>query len=626
MPPLRKTSPKPKKRPSNKRARGAGKVVLEDNRQSVWGLPGLLIGGLLLLLLPRVVLFAQLGSALIGWRWQFDYDEGININATMQVAQGHNIYAHNGPGGFLSASYTPIFFLLNAIPARFTGPSFGIGRGISFLSTLAIAALLLYLVLRFARTYPPEQDARPLRPSKISWLARPGVTVWGAGLLAGMLWLSLSPVIVWAAFYKQDMLALALGLAGLVWTLRHPTPRAIFISALFFALAFYTKQSAVSAATATLVWLFMRDRRLGLRLLFLLLLFVPVPLLVVNAYLQGGIWEHLVGNQALSWSGEQLHWVLSRVWGEYWPLLLCGGLGLVGLQVLLLGKAAEARQGKRREKMRSGAPQPLPQIAAMPDAAASLVVLYVLLGVLSSLVQMGGEGANFNHALDGLLPVCLLVGFTIARASAADGRREPAGSKQSGKNTRVARGGLFRLGHNPAIGAILLGSAVLLSTQLSLYKDPRSWFYNKWPNADTDAQMRYLSALVAKTPGDIYSEDLYLLLSNGRRVLYDDPSTLVPLANAGRWDESALVSAINDRRFALILFWDGSTRWTGRGFSAFRRSYKLKAHGTINAYVPTAPSIELQAGPMNPAQPDPPVVLHAGPRMEPKARGGGGSK
>jgi hypothetical protein len=114
--------------------------------------------------------------------------------------------------------------------------------------------------------------------------------------------------------------------------------------------------------------------------------------------------------------------------------------------------------------------------------------------------------------------------------------------------------------------------------------------------------MRYLSGLVAKTPGDIYSEDLYLLLSNGRRVLYDDPSTLVPLANAGRWDQSALVSALKDRRFALILFWDGSPRWTGQGFSAFRKGYKLKSHGTIDAYEPIASSINSPVGPIKPAQ------------------------
>ncbi len=300
-----------------------GKAVLEDSRRSVWGLPEFLIGGLLLLLLPRVVLFMQLGSALIGWRWQFDYDEGINLNATVQVAHGHNIYTHNGSGGFLSAPYPPFFYLLNALSTRFTGPSFGIGRGISFLATLVIAALLVYLVIAFARSYPPEQDAGTLRHRTINWLAKPGVTGWGAGLMAGALWLSLSPVIVWAAFYKQDMLAIALGLAGLVVALRRPTPRAIFISALLFALAFYTKQSAVSAAAATLVWLFMKDWRLGLRLLFWLLLFVPMPLLMADSFMQGGIWEHIVGNQALSWSGANLHLVVSRVWGEYWPAAQC---------------------------------------------------------------------------------------------------------------------------------------------------------------------------------------------------------------------------------------------------------------------------------------------------------------
>src|SRR6266496_3512824 len=92
-----------------------------------------------LLLSPRLVLWVQIGTTFVAWPWQFDSAEGVNLNATVELAQGHNIYAHNGPNAFISAPYTPLFYLLNVPFTWFTGPSFGVGRAISMLATLAIA-------------------------------------------------------------------------------------------------------------------------------------------------------------------------------------------------------------------------------------------------------------------------------------------------------------------------------------------------------------------------------------------------------------------------------------------------------------------------------------------------------
>ena len=128
------------------------------------------------------------------------------------------------------------------------------------------------------------------------YIIRKATSAWPAGLFAGILWLSLSPVIVWSALFKQDMLALALGLGGLAFALTFPpsdqsivtsdqhamslttghrslvtnntgTGTRIYGAALLFALAFYTKQSALAAAAATTLWLILREPRVGLRFL-----------------------------------------------------------------------------------------------------------------------------------------------------------------------------------------------------------------------------------------------------------------------------------------------------------------------------------------------------------------------
>ena len=58
-------------------------------------LPALFLLGLL----PRIYIFVMVGIARVGWPWQIDYAEGVNINAAYLLSQGHNIYHHNGPDG-----------------------------------------------------------------------------------------------------------------------------------------------------------------------------------------------------------------------------------------------------------------------------------------------------------------------------------------------------------------------------------------------------------------------------------------------------------------------------------------------------------------------------------------------
>ncbi|MDQ6694921.1 MAG: hypothetical protein M3014_10975, partial [Chloroflexota bacterium] len=102
------------------------------------------------LLLPRMLVYLQTSVSLLAWPWQFDYTEGINLNDTLQLAAGHNIYRHNGPEGFLSAPYPPIFYILNAPISWFTGSQLWPGRALSVLATLAVATLLVYIVARMA--------------------------------------------------------------------------------------------------------------------------------------------------------------------------------------------------------------------------------------------------------------------------------------------------------------------------------------------------------------------------------------------------------------------------------------------------------------------------------------------
>src|SRR5438093_731134 len=75
------------------------------------------------------------------------------VTDTLHAAGGPNIYRHHGPDGFLSAPYPPLFYLLSAPFTWITGPSFGPGRAIALVSTVAIAILLVYIVWKITSTW-----------------------------------------------------------------------------------------------------------------------------------------------------------------------------------------------------------------------------------------------------------------------------------------------------------------------------------------------------------------------------------------------------------------------------------------------------------------------------------------
>lgn len=506
------------------------------------------------LLLPRLLLFIQVSTTFIAWPWQFDYTEGVNLNATVQLAQAHNIYQHNGPDSFISAPYPPIFYLLTAPVTWLTGPSFAFGRTLSLLATIAIAFLLIYAIRRVTSRSLP-------------------------GLLAAVLWLSLSPVIVWGALYTQHIIALMFGFAALVLAMLHPFGRRLYLAAFLLALAFYTKQSAIDAGAAIAVWLVLGNRRTGLRFIVALVALIGLPFLLANLLLNGGLWEHIFSNQALPWNSRRFQRLLGRLWGEYWPVLglgtICalGTLGTVGAPLL------------RTLRARSGRATP-GQVGTANNISSPwmLAVIYFAIAQVSVLVRLGRDGVNYNHMIDALLPACLLMGLslghlftkleTVRETHQLDIKTSPS------IGARVSSGGYLG-----ASGLTVMLGAVVLAQTFSL-ADPHTWYSGGWPDQRLDGQMQALSKIALETSGDIYSEDAYLALKNGHPVLYDDPFMFVNLAEQGRWDDAQLTRSFLDRRFGVVFLQSGSTRMTASDQAAFDNGYDLKFPDVLNTYIP----------------------------------------
>lgn len=144
---------------------------------------------LVALLMSRLVEFLTYSWSALVFPWQINYDEGVDVNASWLIAQNVNIYNPLTPDRFISATHPPFYYLLNALAMKIWGLNLVNGRLISFVGTLGVGVVLWIWVYTETKRH-------------------------AAGVLSSVIWFSLGPVYVWGTLYKQDMPALALGLAG----------------------------------------------------------------------------------------------------------------------------------------------------------------------------------------------------------------------------------------------------------------------------------------------------------------------------------------------------------------------------------------------------------------------------
>jgi hypothetical protein len=344
-----------------------------------------------------------------------------------------------------------------------------------------------------------------------------------------------------------------------------------------FALAFYTKQTAVDAAAATTLWLIAGDTKRGLKMASALIALVVVPFAAVNLVTQGGLWEHVGAARMLPWSARRALRIGARLWGEYWPILIWAGGAVV---TAVLGFGFPVLKPNGRSKARPERTEWLDNLRSKVGSPWGLAVLYVVVAAISVLTRIGDDGINYNHLLEVLLPVCLLVGLSTGwLVRWLIDRRPVLGLQQIQTDQRPE---IFS--HRTAITAITL-CAFLMIAQLFEFNDPHTWYSGMWPDPNRDGQMRALSKLVADTPGDILSDDSYLLESNGHLVVYDDTYQFITLGRLGRWDDEVFVQSIRDRRFALMFLFD-TDRWTAEEQTALADNYSLKFPDILSTYVP----------------------------------------
>lgn len=203
-------------------------------------------------------------------QFQMDPEEGALLFQAMQIGRGESIYRPLVDEPYVVGTYPPVYLWICSWFADPELPSFAAGRVVSL---VALGGILVCIVVI------------------VSWRARNPLL----GLLAASMFMVTYPVFRWTAYYRVDMLAIFLSLAGLTATVLWPRRRsAMMASIALFALALFTKQTEVAAPAAVCFAAILRDRKEGLKYLAFLAAAVLVPFAILSAITGGQFAVHTI--------------------------------------------------------------------------------------------------------------------------------------------------------------------------------------------------------------------------------------------------------------------------------------------------------------------------------------------
>jgi hypothetical protein len=528
---------------------------------------------LLVALVPRLADFFAHSFEVLAWKWQIDYDEGLNLSASWHLSQGHNIYANSTPEHFIAAPYPPLYFILNAIILKIFGVTLLGGRLLTFGASLLIG----FLIGLNVRTVARRAGVGAIEAS-------------GAGIFAGLVWLCVPPVYVWSTFFKQDMVAIAVALIGLTLVYRWQDSRKLYLAAPVLALGFFAKQNELSAVGVAGLYIVWRELLQGegerlrpnwKRALFFglsLAGWVLIPFGLLNFITKNGYYNHIIGYQLVPWNFDDLARRVGRVINDHPVLLALAAL------YLLIGLAIIVQKWQKAESW-SGR-----LLALRPG----LFPIYML-AATASLFTVGAYQGNYNLVLDLFPPLLVLGGVALAWtvnkgfAQLADFVESSGLGRGNPAPTEVDLVGGTSRNSLLSVALLLLVVAGALWQCFTFVNPERTYyFYGSMPGVERRGLMERLEKDIQQAPGDFLTEDVYLPLSQGRNVPYDNLYHMRLQSEEGKWDDSKFLQDLRDRRFGLVLLEHNARRWSDRGWQTLNENYELVFPEGIDLWRPRA--------------------------------------
>ncbi len=263
------------------------------------------------------IAYAVVALLRIPYPYELEWMEGGMLAQVQRVIHGQPIYAAPSPG-YIPFDYTPLYFVVAALPARALGEGFAALRLVSFAASLGCLALLVALAWRLT--------------------ASVSAALLAAGLFAATYRLSGA----WLDLARPDSLFLLLVLAAIL-ALREGRAgwRGGAVSGALLGLAFFTKQTALIVAIPLALHALFTDRRRCAAFAGVLAALVAGGSLLLNAS-SGGWYGYYVFGVAAGHSIDP--GLILRFWTSDLPPL---ALATMAGAAFLLLPAPEGRPGAR---------------------------------------------------------------------------------------------------------------------------------------------------------------------------------------------------------------------------------------------------------------------------------------
>lgn len=445
--------------------------------------------------------------------YQLGFGEGFVLYFAHTLSQGHSIYPDMSTYPFIPGMYPPVYPLVCAGLVKIFGVSFSAGRFVTVLSTILIG-ILIYIIVR-------EKSNKQI------------------AIIASLLFFASPFIYTFTCYYNVDTLGVLFSLIGIYLVFKYENSRIVYLSIPFFLLSVYTKQSFIAAPIASFIYLFLKDKKLGIKNIILFGASGILLFFLANYLTNGQFYIHIIVYNILPFSIYQA---------------ITSYVKTIQIHAILFGFAIAY---------------------VLYTISKKEISLFVIYGIISALVAItvGRAGASLNHMI-GLIPICcILFGIFLTKLQS-----------QIKKESLTS---IFVI--------------VLLIMQLALFVHIPyvQCVGGRTPTAADLNNGQKVSAYVISTNGRILSENAGFAVVNAKELLIE-PFMSTQLEKQGLWNQSKFVGDLENKKFSLIILeFDVNgdkihkSLFTKEMVKAIRNNYYfIEKIGTSYIYMPNKEIIE----------------------------------
>jgi hypothetical protein len=462
---------------------------------------------MLLALCYLFVLFLNQSASSLTFPFGIDYGEGIVWQQTLLMLTP-DAYGSIEQFPAIVFHYTPIYHAVVLLIAAISHwDILFIGRAVSICSTLLIAILVALIVVRAA---PPDISRRYCLV---------------VGVASGILSFSIAPVYYWSQLMRVDMLALFFSLTGFWFGLQaFKIPSYIYLTALFFVAAVYTKQTQIIAPVAIFGLMFFLKPRLAIVGLGACLIGGLSILAVLFYQTEGRFIRHIFLYNINVFD-------FSRLYIGFLILIIHGYLIMPALVAISVGifRASSVLKPLSWSKRRD-------VILSSQSLLTFMAIFSYFALATPMLILFAKEGAAGNYVIEWFLTVCMLIGVILFDSVKV---LFCSNTDLSPKKTQALQ---IR-----AIGIpLLIGLHVLA---FDYFFTGYQIFHN---NPIQIRELETLSFLVQQSNKPVISDEMVMIMRSGKRVVWE-PAIFAQLDKVGLWNADPFEAQIRRNEFAMFI-------------------------------------------------------------------------